>query len=73
MPNLAEIEKLASDLPESQRALLAARLLESLPSVLHDEDDGLAEALGRDAEMDANPGIGISLPQLDKQIRTRRG
>jgi len=72
MPTITEIEKLAFDLPESQRAVLAARLLESLPSVLHDEDEGVAEALRRDAELDANPSASISPEQLDRQIRGRR-
>ena len=72
MPTITEIEKLAFDLPESQRAVLAAHLLESLPSVLHDEDEGVAEALRRDAELDANPSASISLEQLDRQIKGRR-
>ena len=71
MATIAEVEKLALDLPESQRAVLAAHLLGSLPSVLHDEDEGIAEALRRDAELDANPLAGISLEQLDQQIERR--
>jgi hypothetical protein len=69
---IAEVEKLALGLPESQRAILAAHLLGSLPAVLHDEDDGIAEALRRDAELDANPMAGISLEQLDRQVELRR-
>jgi hypothetical protein len=65
-------EKLALDLLESQRAVLASHLLGSLPPVLHDEDEGIAEALRRYAELDANPAAGISLKQLDKQIERRR-
>jgi len=72
MATIAEVEKLALDLPSSQRAVLAAHLLGSLPSVLHDEDEGIAEALRRDAELDANPLAGISLEQLDQQIERRR-
>ncbi len=72
MATIAEVEKLALDLPESQRAVLAAHLLGSLPSVLHDEDEGIAEALRRDAELDSNPLAGISLEQLDRQIERRR-
>lgn len=72
MPTLTEIEKLAVALPESQRALLAARLLASLPSGLHDADDGIAEGLRRDAELASNPKTGISLRQLDKHIASRR-
>jgi hypothetical protein len=40
--------------------------------VLHDEDEGIAEALRRDAELDANPLTGMSLEQLDEQIERRR-
>ena len=72
MSTIAEVEKLALDLPDSQRAVLAAHLLHSLPSVLHDEDEGIAEALRRDAEFEANPDIGITLEQLDQQISARR-
>ena len=68
MPTIADIEKLALDLPENQRAILAAHLLESLPSVLHDEDEGIAEAIQRDADF----GTGLSLEQLDQQIKQRR-
>jgi hypothetical protein len=68
---VAEVEKLALDLSESQRAILAAHLLGSLPSVLHDEDEGIAEALRRDEELDANPSRGISLEQLDREVERR--
>lgn len=71
MASVVEIEKLAFELPDSQRAMLAAHLLRSLPSVLHEEDEGLAEALLRDAELDADPDMGISLDQLDQRIATR--
>ncbi len=72
MATITEVEKLAFDLPDSERAVLASHLLRSLPSVLHDEDEGIAEALRRDAELDANPAAGISLDQLDQQIRDRQ-
>jgi len=72
MATIAELERLAFDLSDSQRAVLAAHLLRSLPSVLHDDDEGVAEALRRDAELDADPSIGITLEQLDQQIRARR-
>lgn len=73
MATIAEVKKLALDLPEKERAVLAANLLESLPGVLWDEDEGIAEALSRDAEIDANPEQAISLAQLDSQIQNRRG
>ena len=72
MATIFEVEKLALNLSEQERAKLAANLLDSLPGVLSDEDEGLAEALRRDAEMDADPDQGISLAQLDSQILNRR-
>ena len=69
---ITEVEKLALDLPENQRAILAAHLLGSLPAVLHDTDEGIAEALRRDAELNANASSAISLKELDEQIELRR-
>ena len=71
MATIIEVEKLALDLPEQERARLAANLLESLPGVLSDEDEGIAEALKRDADLEANPDQAISLAQLDSQIQKR--
>jgi len=72
MATIAEIEKLAQDLSDNDRAVLAAHLLGSLPPVLHDEDEGIAEALRRDADLEANPSGGLTLEQLDQQIHHRR-
>jgi putative addiction module component (TIGR02574 family) len=72
MATIDEIEQLAQGLSESDRAVLAAHLLGSLPAVLHDEDEGIAEALRRDAELEANPSAGLSLEQLDQKIKHRR-
>jgi len=69
---IADVEKLALDLPENQRAVLAAHLLGSLPPVLHDEDEGIAEALRRDAELSAETSSAISLKELDERIERRR-
>ena len=57
MVTLTEIETLAFTLPESDRARLAAGLLDSLPGVLSDDDEGLAEALRRSEEMDRDPSV----------------
>jgi len=72
MATAVEIEKLALTLSEKERATLAANLLESLPGVLSDDDEGIAEALRRDAEIEANPNQAISLTQLNAQIKSRR-
>jgi hypothetical protein len=72
MPTITELEKLALDLPEGQTAVRAAHLLESLPSAFPNEDEGIGEALRRDADLDASPSLGTSLEQLDQQIERRR-
>jgi putative addiction module component (TIGR02574 family) len=72
MATIIEIEKLALDLSENERAVLAAHLLGSLPPVLHDADEGIAEALRRDADLEADPSGGLSLEQLDQQVERER-
>ena len=72
MATITDLEKLALDLPENQGAVLAAHLLGSLPPVLHDEDEGIAEALRRDAELSAGTSSAISLKELDERIERRR-
>ena len=72
MSTIVEVEKLALDLPERERAALAANLLDSLPGILSDEDEGVAEALRRDAEIEADSAKAISLAELDSQIQGRR-
>ncbi len=72
MSNIAELERLALDLSESDRALLAAHLLRSLPPMLLDEDEGVAEALRRDAEFETQTDFGLSLRELDERIAGRR-
>lgn len=73
MSSIVEVERLALDLSERERAALAANLLDSLPGILSDEDEGIAEALRREAELDADPSQGISLAELDSQVQGRRG
>ena len=71
MATIVEIERLALDLPERDRATLIANLLHSLPPILDDEDEGIAEALRRDAEMDADPTLAVSFEEVDARIRNR--
>ena len=65
----AEVEKLAFGLSARERALLAANLLHSLPAVLRDDDEGVAEALRRDAELSGGAVQPISLDELDSRIK----
>lgn len=70
--SVAELEKLALNLAERERAELAANLLRSLPPILADADEGVAEALRRDAELGVGSAQAISLPELGSQIKRRR-
>ena len=70
--SLQEIEDSALKLTETQRAKLAAQLLGSLSPVLADGDEGVAEALRRDAELDANPNSAMTLNDLDARVEQRR-
>jgi hypothetical protein len=40
--------------------------------ILHEEDEGLREALRRDAEFGADPSFGMFLEELDQKIERRR-
>ena len=68
MATLEEIESEAMRLPESERAILAARLLESLPTMPFDEDPGVAEAMRRDEEMDRDPCAGMTFEELKSSL-----
>jgi hypothetical protein len=68
MSTIFEVQKLALDLTEQERATLAAKILDYLPAVLSDEDEGVVEALRRDVEIETDPAQAISLAELDSQI-----
>ena len=59
-------------LSEKERAGLASRLLQSLPPIAFDEDEGVAEALRRDAELDADPSQAMTLREMDSHVHRRR-
>ena len=68
MFTFAEIETLAYSLPESDRAKLAANLLDSLSGVLVEEDEGFAEALRRSEEMDRDPSVCLTHDEFLKAL-----
>lgn len=68
MVNIAELEEQAMQLPQDQRAALAAHLLSSLPAILHDDDEGIAEAMRRDAELDRDPSSGLTLQEFRQTL-----
>jgi hypothetical protein len=68
---IAEIEKLALNLPDQDRAKLANRLIVSLPPDFTDDDE-IDEALRRSKEMDKDPGRIISNREFFKFFENRR-
>ena len=58
-------------LSEKDRAGLASQLLRSLPPVVFDEDEGVAEALRRDAQLDSDPSQALTLRDLDSHVQQR--
>lgn len=72
MQTFSEVEQEAIKPPEAQRATLACHLLDSLPAVLSDDDDeGVAEALRRDAELERDPAVGLSLEDLRRALSAK--
>lgn len=68
MQTLSEIEREAMELPEVGRARLASRLLDPLPAVLSDDDDGVGEALRRSAELAEDPGAAMTVEELRRKM-----
>ena len=72
MSPLEDIEVRAQGLPPEQRARLAASLLASLPPVLGDEDEGLAVARQRDAELDRASAFQCSEAEFRRAVLAAR-
>jgi hypothetical protein len=68
MDQLSDIEMEMMKLPDAARAVLAAHLLDSLPAILSEPDEGLAEALRRDADLSGNPGAATSLDEIREAV-----
>lgn len=65
---ITEIQIGALNLPEDQRAALAAELLGSLPAVLADFDDGSEEAGRRINEMKEDPASRRTWEQVKAEL-----
>jgi uncharacterized protein len=68
--NFEEIQKLAMDLPNSDRVSLAAEVLSYLPGVLVDTDDGIAKARRRSGELYEAPTAGYSWQEIKQAVLT---
>jgi hypothetical protein len=69
MTKVQLLEKEALTLSEKDRAILATHLLETLPEILMEADEGFDEALRRDLEIDSGAAKCITLAELKKSIR----
>lgn len=65
---LADIRENALSLPLGERAALAAELLSSIPPVLDDEDEGLAEAKRRSRELDEDPSSACTWEEIKDDL-----
>jgi hypothetical protein len=68
MRRVQELRRQADALSVGEKAELAADLLECLPPILDDEDEGVAEAQRRDREMDNDPSASITWDQLRRGV-----
>jgi hypothetical protein len=68
MAQLSDFEMEMMKMPDEARAVLATHLLDSLPAVLSEPDEGLAEALRRDADLSSNPSSAMSLDELREAV-----
>ena len=68
MTRVQEIRHQASALTDREKAELAADLLEHLPPILDDTDEGIAEARRRDREMERDPKAAITWDELRRGI-----
>jgi putative addiction module component (TIGR02574 family) len=69
--SLEEIRSVALELSQDQRAQLAATLLVSLPAILDDEDDGIAEARRRSRDLEEDPASACTWEEITSGIRSR--
>lgn len=67
-----DFEPLLFSLPERERASFAARLLSSLTPFLEDQDEGVQEALRREAEAENDPDASISLEEFQRGLEELR-
>jgi hypothetical protein len=72
MTLLQELEQKAGQLSDAERAALISHLLATLPPVLVDADQGVAEAKRRDAELDVDPAAGLSDQQFRAAVAASR-
>ena len=68
MTKLRQLEAASLKLSDSDRATLASHILATLPPVLADHDNGLAEARRRDRDLEQNPDSALTWTQLKRKL-----
>jgi hypothetical protein len=68
MNTLAQLEAQIMTLPDRDWAELASYILKSLPAIYVEDDDGDAEAMRRDAEMDNDPSASLTLEEFKRAV-----
>ena len=68
MSRIQALKTEAMGLTDTERAALASDLLCSLPATLADEDEGVSEALRRNADLFSSPPSGISWSDIKKEL-----
>lgn len=69
MNALAQLQAQIMTLPDGDRAELASYILESLPAIYAEDDDGDAEAMRRDTEMDHDPSASLTLEEFKRAAK----
>ena len=68
MVTISQIEEQIMTLPDGARAELACYILRSLPTAYSDDDGGVAEAMRRDAEMNADPSACLTYDEFKRSL-----
>jgi len=66
--SIDDIQAAVMQLTEDQRARLAGELRTSLPAILVDDDDGIAEARRRSKELEDDPSAGCSWEDIKRNL-----
>lgn len=72
MSTVAEAERIALRLSDSERARLAEKLIASLPSPFVNDDDGIEESVRRSREMDEDPNMALTYEEFMASFKKYR-
>ncbi len=70
MITISDVERSAMQLPQSERAKLASHLLDSLPADLTHDDEGVDEAIRRNAELESDPSQAMTMQEFQASFES---